>query len=268
MPPTEFDDLRVDAFMTETVATARPDEAVADVVERLRTRRRDGGLPVVDGDERLAGVVGASDLLGVSGDAAVRAAMNRAPVVVRPETPLKDAARLIFRTGHRLLPVVDDDDEAFLGAVSNADVVRSRIERTTPSKVQRTRRMLESTHGVSVPVGDGDVSISELIPTQREVFADELAGRTHELEHGLAEPLIALDYGEETLLVDGHHRALAARELDIGEMSAYVLSVDPSDVPKLGLRRVARVGGLESLADVRVSDEEYHPLVEMSELGT
>ncbi|RDI72434.1 CBS domain-containing protein [Halopelagius longus] len=266
MPPTEFDDVSVDAYMTETVATARPEDRVADVVERLRTGSRDRGLPVLDDDGRLAGFVGAIDLLGVPDDEPLRAVMRRNVAIARPGMSLKDAAGILFRTGHRFLPVVDDD-ETFLGVVSNADVVRSQIERTTPSKVERTRKMLETTHGVSVGIGDAVVAISELIPTQREVFADELEGRAYELEHGLAEPLITLDYGEETLLVDGHHRALAARELDIGEMRAYVLVVDPSDVPELGLRKVARIGGLDSLADVRVNEEGHHPVVELIGLG-
>ncbi|MFC6824345.1 CBS domain-containing protein [Halopelagius fulvigenes] len=266
MPPTEFDDVSVDAYMNETVETARPEDRVADVVERLRAGSRRRGLPVLDGNGRLVGFVGAVDLLGVPEEEPLRAVMRRDLAVARPGMSLRDAAGVLFRTGHRFLPVVDDD-ATFLGVVSNADVVRSQIERTTPSKVERTRKMLESTHGVSVGVGDGVVTVSELIPTQREVFADELEGRAYELEHELAEPLIALDYGEETLLVDGHHRALAARELDIGEMRAYVLTVDPTDVPELGLRKVARVGGLHSIADVRVNEEGHHPVVELIGLG-
>ncbi|SFG50705.1 IMP dehydrogenase [Halopelagius inordinatus] len=266
MPPMEFDDIRVEAYMTEAVETTHPDEWVTDVVDRLRSQSRYGGLPVLDDDGRLAGFVGAIDLLGVHGDESVRAVMSRNLVVARPEMTLQDAARVIFRTGHQFLPVVDDE-EAFLGVVSNADVVRSQIERTTPSKVESTRRMLESTHDAAVGVEEDVVVISELIPTQREVYADELDGRAYELEHGLAEPLITLVYGEETLLVDGHHRALAARELDIEEMRAYVLVVDPTEVPNLGLRKIARLGGLDSLADVEVNDDGHHPLVEMTELG-
>lgn len=266
MPPMEFDEVRVEAYMTEAVETAHPEDWVTDVVDQLGSRSRYGGLPVVDEDGRLVGFVGAIDLLGVHGDEPVRAAMSRNLVVARPEMSLKDAARVILRTGHQVLPVIDDE-ETFLGVVSNADVVRSQIERTTPSKVESTRRMLESTHDASVGVGEDIVAVSELIPTQRDVYADELDGRTYELEHGLAEPLISLAYGEEMLLVDGHHRALAARELDIEEMHAYVLTVDPTEVPNLGLRKIARLGGLDSLADVQVNDDSHHPLVEMTELG-
>jgi IMP dehydrogenase len=254
MTPRQFDEVRVEAFMTDDAETARPHERVADVVDRLRARSRGGGLPVLDREGRVVGFVGARDLLGVRGDAPVEAVMNRDVVAVRPEATVEAVAEVMLRTGHRNLPVVDDDG-SFLGVVSNADVVRSRIERTTPSKVESTRKMLESAHGVPVGVDEGDVAVSELIPTQREVYADELEGRAYELERDLAEPLMALTYGEETLLVDGHHRALAARELGIERMRAHLLAVDPAAVPKLGLRNAARTGGLRSLADVEVNDD-------------
>lgn len=261
----EFDEVRVEAYMTEAIQTAHPEDWVTDVVDQLRSQSRYGGLPVLD-EGRLVGFVGAIDLLGVHGDEPIRAVMSRNLVVARPDMTLKDAARVILRTGHQFLPVIDDEG-TFLGVVSNADVIRSQIERTTPSKVESTRRMLESAHDASVGVGEDIVVVSELIPTQREVYADELEGRSYELERGLAEPLITLAYGDEMLLVDGHHRTLAATELDIEEMRAYVLTVDPAEVPNLGLRKIARLGGLDSLADVQVNDDSHHPLVEMTELG-
>ncbi|WP_175501511.1 CBS domain-containing protein [Halogeometricum limi] len=260
----EFDDVRVDAYMTTDVDTARPDEWVTDVVDRLKDGVEYGGLPVCDDDGRLLGFVGAIDLLEVPGDDPVEAVMSRDVVVVRPEMKVKNAARVILRSGHQFLPVVDDDHE-LLGLFSNGDAVRSGIERTTPSKVESTREMLERTHGASVGVSERSVVVSSLIPTQREVYADELEGRKYELQHGLAEPLIVLSYGCETLLVDGHHRALAANELDVERMQAYVLTVSPDEVGELGLRRMARIGGLVSLADVTVNDYLTHPLVEKTE---
>lgn len=264
MTPMEFDEVRVDAYMATDVETASPGDWVADVVDRLKAGSRYGGLPVCDDDGRLLGFVGAIDLLEVPGDEHVESVMSRELVVVRPAMTVKNAARVILRSGHQFLPVVDDDG-TLLGVFSNGDAVRSQIERTTPSKVESTREMLERTHDASVGVTERDVRVASLIPTQREVYADELEGRKYELEHGLAEPLIVLDYGAETLLVDGHHRAMAARSLGVAEMHAHVLTVSPDEVDELGLRRMARLGGLNSLADVSVNDYVRHPLIEKTE---
>ncbi|QIB75035.1 CBS domain-containing protein [Halogeometricum borinquense] len=253
MTPIEFDDVRVGAYMATDVEVARPDDRVADVVETLAGATNDGGLPVCDGERTVLGYVGASDLLAVSDDAPVETVMRRELVVVGPETSVTDAAHAILRSGQQFLPVVNDAGE-LLGTFSNGDAVRSQIQRTTRSKVERTREMLEQTHATAVGVTERNVAVSSLIPTQQEVFADELEGRTYELKNGLAEPLIVVDYGPETVLVDGHHRALAALRLNVERVDAYALSISPDEVGELGLRRSARLGGLDSLADVAVND--------------
>ncbi|WP_211312028.1 CBS domain-containing ParB/RepB/Spo0J family partition protein [Halarchaeum salinum] len=256
----EFDEISVASYMRTDIDTVGPDAWVTDVVDRLKAGAQYTGLPVVDEEDHLLGFVGAIDLLEVYGDIHVREVMTRELIVVRPEMSVKDAARVIFRTGHQFLPVVDEDDH-LLGIFSNGDAVRSQIERTTPSKVESTRELLERTHDIDIDVSEREVTVSELLPTQRSVYADELEGRKYELENGLAEPLIVIDYGYETLLVDGHHRALAAKRAGIDRMHAHVLAVPRDEVAELGLREMARRGGLESLDDVEIDDYVQHPLI-------
>lgn len=260
----EFDEVHVEEYMTTDVDTVAPNAWVTDVVDRLKAGSQYSGFPVIDADGTLLGYVGAIDLLERVGDESVATVMSRNLVVVRPEMTVKNAARVILRTGHQFLPVVDDDRK-LLGTFSNGDAVRSGIERTTPSKVQSTRETLEESHGTAVDVTERKVPVESLVPTQREVYGDELEGRKYELQHELAEPLIVVASGSELFLVDGHHRAMAARQLGIDRTVAYVLTVPEEDVDELGFRKVARLAGLESLADIDVNDYLQHPLIEKTE---
>ena len=257
------DEIYVDTYLAD-VDPVSPDAWVTDVVDRLKAARQYGDLPVCDADGTLLGRVGAIDLVEVPGDVRAEAVMRPDPVVLRPEMTVKNAARVVFRTGQQSLPVVDDDGQ-YLGVFSNGDAVRSQIERTTPSKVESTRTLLERTTGTAVSATEREVDVSSLIPTQREVHADELEGRKYELRNGLAEPPIVVAYGAETLLIDGHHRALAASQLDVESLPAHVLTVSPDDVDELGFRRTARLGGLRSLDDIEVIDSARHPLIEKTE---
>lgn len=260
----EFDEIRVDEYMTTDLNTVGPDAWVADVVDRLKAGTQYGGLPVCGEEGQLLGFVGAPDLLEIPGDTHVKKVMSRELVVVRPEMTIENAARVIFRTGHQFLPVVDEDG-VLLGVFSNGDAVRSQIERTTPAKVESTCGILEQTHGVDADVTEREVDVASLIPTQQEVYADELEGRKYELRNGLAEPIIVVSYGEKMLIIDGHHRACAADGVDIDRMRAHVLSVSPEEVDELGFLETARLAGLDELDDISVNDYVQHPLIEKTD---
>jgi IMP dehydrogenase len=260
----EFDEVTVEEYMTTDVDTVAPDAWVTDVVDLLKEGAQYTGFPVVDDDRTLLGYVGAIDLLERAGDESIATVMSRDLVVVRPEMTVKNAARVILRTGHQFLPVVDGERK-LLGTFSNGDAVRSGIERSTPTKVQSTRETLERTHDTAVDVTEREVPVESLVPTQREVYGDELEGRKYELQHELAEPLIVVASGSELFLVDGHHRAMAARQLGIDRTVAHVLTVPEDDVDELGFRKVARMAGLKSLADIEINDYLQHPLIEKTE---
>jgi IMP dehydrogenase len=155
---------------------------------------------------------------------------------------------------------VVDDANNLVGIISNSDVVRSQIERATPEKVGKLMRTLERIHGLEVDQERRRVELSRLTPTQTRVYADELEGRSYELERGLAEPLVVIDNDGDLLLADGHHRVMAADRLEVAEMDAYVV-VLPHRVD-LGIARTAEREGLETIDDIEVVDYAHHPLVE------
>ncbi len=180
-------------------------------------------------------------------------------LVAHPDMKVNDAARVILRSGIQKLPVVDDAGN-LVGIISNADVIRSQIERATPEKVGKLMRTLEQIHGIELTEERRTVPLSELTPTQGRVYADELEGRRYELERGLAEPLVVIDNGGTLLLADGHHRVLAADRLEIDEMDAYVIVIDHEI--ELGMARTADKEGLERIDDIDVVDYARHPLVQ------
>jgi len=245
-------------YMTRDVATVSPGETVGEVTDRIVESDGHDGFPVCDG-RRVEGFVSARDLLLADDDARIFTVMTEDIIVAHPDMEVTDAARVILRSGIQKLPVVDDANN-LVGIISNADVVRSQIERATPEKVGKLIRTLERIHDVDVEQERRTVELARLTPTQTRVYADELEGRSYELERGLAEPLVVIDNDGDLLLADGHHRVMAASRLDIEEMDAYVV-VLPRDV-ELGIARTAAREGLTGLDDVEVVDYAHHPLVE------
>jgi IMP dehydrogenase len=265
---------RVQEYMTREVATVTPDETVAEVARRIAESDEYSGFPVCDG-RRVEGFVSARDLLLAGEHEPMFRVMSDDILVAHPEMSVQDAARVILRSGIQKLPVVNDAGH-LVGIITNADVIRSQIERATPSKVDKLTRTLESIHDVTARDERRQVPLGALVPTQGTVYADELEGRSYELKRGLAEPLVVIDNGAtdgqsspasssagQLLLADGHHRVKAAERLGVEEMDAYVIALD--DPVDLGMARTAEAEDLSSIADIEVVDYARHPLVETTE---
>ncbi len=140
-------------IMDRTPETVRPDTPVEDVVRTLRENELPG-LPVIDDERKLVGIVTEADLIlpDDQGDLhiphyinlfggtvfleplgrfedrlrkafASKAAdmMTRDPDSVAPDTTVREAARLIHDTGHNRLPVVEDG--RLVGVVTRVDVL-------------------------------------------------------------------------------------------------------------------------------------------------
>ena len=251
----------VGEYMTRDVATVSPTDTVAAVSERIVKSKEHNGLPVCEG-RKVEGFVSARDLLLADDDAPIFTVMTENLIVAHPEMSVTDAARVILRSGIQKLPVVDDAGN-LVGIISNTDVVRSQIERATPGKVGKLIRTLEQIHGIKLSEERRLIDIAALIPTQGRVYADELEGRQYELKRGLAEPLVVIDHNGQLYLADGHHRVLAADQLGIEEMDAYVIVI--SDPIELGMAKTAKKEGLTSIADISIVDYARHPLVETTE---
>ncbi|GGN96597.1 CBS pair associated ParBc domain-containing protein [Haloarcula pellucida] len=251
----------VGEYMTREVATVELDDTVDEVATRIAESDEFSGFPVTDG-RRVEGFVSARDLLLADDHEPMFRVMSGDILVAHPDMAVQDAARVILRSGIQKLPVVDDAGH-LVGIISNADVIRSQIERATPDKVEKLGRTLENIHGITTHEERREVELADLTPTQKTVYADELEGRVYELERGLAEPLVVIDNGGDLLLADGHHRVKAADRLGVDRMDAYVIVLDGP--VELGMAETAANSDLERIDDIEVVDYARHPLVETTQ---
>ncbi|KAL2512138.1 CBS domain-containing protein CBSX1 [Abeliophyllum distichum] len=148
-------------FMTrkEDLHVVKPSTTVDEALEML-VEKRITGFPVIDDDWKLVGVVSDYDLLAldsISGGGqhdtnmfpdvdstwktfneiqkllsktngqVISDLMTPAPLVVRENSNLEDAARLLLKTKYRRLPVVDGDGK-LVGIITRGNVVRAALQ--------------------------------------------------------------------------------------------------------------------------------------------
>jgi CBS domain-containing protein len=140
-------------IMDPSPATVRPDSPVEDVVRTLRDHELPG-VPVVDEEGRVVGIVTEADLVlpDDEGDlhiphyinlfggtvfleplsrfenrlrkafaSTAEDMMTADPETVGPDTTVREAARIIHESGHNRLPVVEDG--RLVGVVTRLDVL-------------------------------------------------------------------------------------------------------------------------------------------------
>jgi IMP dehydrogenase len=256
-----MDKKRVKDYMTYDVVTVNAHGTVRDVIEAMKKTNHDGFPVVEDNSKEVVGYIAARDLLFAHPSTPIEQVMSRHLIVADPDMSVNDAARVIFRSGIQKLPVVNDKNE-LIGIMSNADVIRSQIEHVSPEKVFKFIETLKKLYGVEPALRRGSVPINELLPTQSKIYEDELEGRMYEIKKGLAEPLIVVRRPGRWILVDGHHRAIAAKRLGIKNLDAYIIEVRENI--ELGMERTARTLNLNTLDDIKVLDYARHPLVALT----
>ncbi|MFG2006813.1 CBS domain-containing protein [Spirillospora sp. NPDC048911] len=196
-------------FMTDEVVTARPDTSFRELVEKLEERQI-SGLPVVDDESHVLGVVSEIDLLKKEAAQPLAAetrrvarppwrtrhgrleqaradgrtageVMSTPPVTVGPETKVVEAARLLTRHGYKRLPVVDDAGR-LIGIVSRADLLRVYLRPDTAIRDEVigeviVRSLWQDPDKVDVEVDDGEVTLrgrveqSSLVPIAEKLTA-------------------------------------------------------------------------------------------------
>jgi CBS-domain-containing membrane protein len=121
---------RVKDIMTSRVVAVGPDASYREMAATLRAHRV-SGLPVVDAEGIVVGVVSETDLLTKRGKAGRTAAdlMSRPAVTTSPDELVSSVARMMSRHKLRRMPVVDSRGH-LVGIVCRSDVlsVFSRLD--------------------------------------------------------------------------------------------------------------------------------------------
>ena len=259
--------VQVRDYMVLAVEHLDSESTVRQAIDMV-THSRHHGFPVTDSHGRLIGFVSTKELLRAAGtpDRKIREIIRSGTYTATPDMDLDDVARIMFRFGLRDLPIIDEEGK-LCGVVSNLDIVRSHFERASPAKAETLRKLLSERYGLPFTYRRGLVPIAALRPTQWKVYEDELEGRRYELERGFAEPVLVVEKGSEWILVDGHHRALAAREMGLQNLQAFILSSEkPTEFARLeiGLEKIAKEHHLATLGDIEIDRASHHPLIEIT----
>jgi len=134
---TTMEPRTVGELMTGDPIVASIDMPLADAAE-LMDFYRVSGLPVVDWNGFLVGVVSQTDLLHARTTEALwhawpgltgRHLMTRPAVTVRSSATVEEAAETMERLRIHRLVVVDPNGETAIGVLSVSDLVRSMAER-------------------------------------------------------------------------------------------------------------------------------------------
>jgi CBS domain-containing protein len=186
----------VGEVMTREVVQAHRQTRFKDLV-RLLNRHRIGGLPIVDADDKVVGVISATDLVRGQADRAdrqirlpglrrpVRVPADGAPglvaaelmsspaVTVHPEQLVPEAARMMERHHIERLPVVDEEDR-LIGIATRRDLLRVFLRTDEEIRRQVTDEVLVATLGLpsdalAVFVRDGVVTLKGRLELRSDI---------------------------------------------------------------------------------------------------
>jgi CBS-domain-containing membrane protein len=187
--------------MTSDVVTVPADASFKDVIGVLADHRI-SGVPVVDGNGRVAGVVTEADLLRRAGEPSEATtageAMTSPAVATTPDTSIAEAARSLCRHGFKRLPVVDRDGRP-VGIVSRADVLRVFLQTDAQIRNEVTHEIVVKSlwldpAEVEVGVRDGVVTLRGRVPRASLV---PIAERLTASVDGVVQVINQLDYDED-----------------------------------------------------------------------
>lgn len=218
--------MKVEEIMTKDVIAVSPKTPVHEAAE-LMVDHAISGLPVVDDDGKVVGIVSEGDLIlrekprertpwwrAFFGDAerlaleyrkahgtTVEEVMTRSLITVSPDLPIESAALVLDQHRIRRVPVLADG--RLVGIVSRGDLIKVLSRAPAPAggppsddrlvREMRARLAQEpwiSNRGIVVQAKDGVIALWGLVLTEAEKSALETMARTIEGAKGVESHLV------------------------------------------------------------------------------
>ncbi|MBE6492684.1 MAG: CBS domain-containing protein [Methanobrevibacter sp.] len=120
-------------IMTRDVVSLSKKASIGETIETMLSNQL-GAIPLVDGDDKLAGIVTERDIaLSLAGVASRETALDYMSTKVfttTPGTPLESACKIMVRNGLRRIPVVGGEADIskaakkLLGIITSTDIIR------------------------------------------------------------------------------------------------------------------------------------------------
>jgi len=188
--------MRVQDLMTTSVLTVRPDTPLKDAAALL-AEHRISGLPVVDGEQRVLGVLSEGDILfkegggdgrqtfidrllsfpsdGLQMKIAARTAgeaMSAPALTIGPRRPVAEAASTMIDEQVKRLPVIDDEGR-LIGIVTRADLVRAFVRSDAEVEAEIREEVIRRTLWIEpatirIEVDEGEVRLSGEVETKTD----------------------------------------------------------------------------------------------------
>ena len=112
--------MKAKEIMNELVITIDAETNTVNAIKTMRVHKI-GGMPVVDEDNRILGMISESDLMGVSKEVLVKEIMSSPAITVEEETSIEEIAVILTSSKINRVPV--EREGKLLGIISRADVI-------------------------------------------------------------------------------------------------------------------------------------------------
>lgn len=137
-----FSELSVDDFMSSPVITIRADQEIKDAKELLRTKRI-SGLPVVDENEKLKGIISIEDIIHALEDnmlnSKISDLMTKNVICLSKSEKIMDVFKKFEMYGYGRFPVVDENGKV-IGIVTKYDLMIALLVKLSVLYVHDARR--------------------------------------------------------------------------------------------------------------------------------